>query len=119
MRATNKIPGDVMQGYSRIAAEALAQAPENVTHVVLQGGVGGLRRGGGERVWGRQGADRPTVLVVEPVQADCLLQSAREGRAASATGSVDSVMADLPAESLPPGLALFGKRRRRLSDHRG
>ena len=97
-----QIPGDVMQGYSRIAAEALAQAPECFTHVVLQGGVGGLAAGVVSELWGRQGADRPTVLVVEPVQADCLLQSAREGRAASATGSVDSVMAGLACGEASP-----------------
>jgi diaminopropionate ammonia-lyase len=97
-----QIPGDVMQGYSRIAAEALAQAPEGFTHVVLQGGVGGLAAGMVSEFWGRQGADRPTVLVVEPVQADCLLQSAREGRAASATGSVDSVMAGLACGEASP-----------------
>ena len=97
-----QIPGDVMQGYSRIAAEALAQAPEGFTHVVLQGGVGGLAAGVVSEFWGRQGADRPTVLVVEPVQADCLLQSAREGRAASATGSVDSVMAGLACGEASP-----------------
>jgi diaminopropionate ammonia-lyase len=97
-----QIPGDVMQGYSRIAAEALAQAPENFSHVVLQGGVGGLAAGVVSEFWGRLGADRPTVLVVEPVQADCLLQSAREGRAASATGSVDSVMAGLACGEASP-----------------
>lgn len=97
-----QIPGDVMQGYSRIAAEALAQAQENFSHVVLQGGVGGLAAGVVSEFWGRLGADRPTVLVVEPVQADCLLQSAREGRAASATGSVDSVMAGLACGEASP-----------------
>ena len=97
-----QIPGDVMQGYSRIAAEALAQAPENFSHVVLQGGVGGLAAGVVSEFWGRLGADRPTVLVVEPVQADCLLQSAREGRAASAAGSVDSVMAGLACGEASP-----------------
>jgi diaminopropionate ammonia-lyase family len=97
-----QIPGDVMQGYSRIAAEALAQAPAGFSHVVLQGGVGGLAAGVVSEFWGRQDADRPTVLVVEPVQADCLLQSAREGRAASATGSVDSVMAGLACGEASP-----------------
>ena len=97
-----QIPGDVMQGYSRIAAEALAQAPTGFSHVVLQGGVGGLAAGVVSEFWGRRGAHRPTVLVVEPVQADCLLQSAREGRAASATGSVDSVMAGLACGEASP-----------------
>ena len=91
-----------MQGYSRIAAEALKQGLENVTHVMLQGGVGGLAAGVVSEFWGRLGADRPTVLVVEPVQADCLLQSARQGRAATASGSVDSVMAGLACGEASP-----------------
>lgn len=97
-----RIPGDVMQGYSRIAAEALKQGLENVTHVMLQGGVGGLAAGVVSEFWGRLGADRPSVLVVEPVQADCLLQSARQGRAATASGSVDSVMAGLACGEASP-----------------
>ena len=104
-----RIPGDVMQGYSRIAAEALKQGLENVTHVMLQGGVGGLAAGVVSEFWGRLGADRPTVLVVEPVQADCLLQSARQGRAATASGSVDSVMAGLACGEAPPWLGAFLK----------
>ena len=43
-----RIPGDVMQGYSRIAAEALKQGLENVTHVMLQGWRWGLSGWGGE-----------------------------------------------------------------------
>ena len=102
-----RIPGDVMQGYSRIAAEALKQGLENVTHVMLQGGVGGLAAGVVSEFWGRLGADRPTVLVVEPMQADCLLQSARQGRAATASGSVwIRSWQGLPAGKPPPGLAL-------------
>lgn len=97
-----QIPGDVMQGYSRIAAEALTQAPKGLTHVVLQGGVGGLAAGVVSEFWGRLGAARPTFLVVEPVQADCLLQSARQGRAGTATGSVDSVMAGLACGEASP-----------------
>lgn len=97
-----QVPGDVMQGYSRIAAEALAQAPEGVTHVVLQGGVGGLAAGVISEFWGRLGPERPTFLVVEPAQADCLLQSAQLGRAAAATGAVDSVMAGLACGEASP-----------------
>ena len=96
-----RIPGDVMQGYSRIAAEALKQGLENVTHVMLQGGVGGLAAGVVSEFWGRLGADRPTVLVVEPVQADCLLQSARQGRAATARVLWIRSWQGLPAGKLP------------------
>ncbi|MFO1326001.1 MAG: diaminopropionate ammonia-lyase [Rubrivivax sp.] len=92
------VPRDVMQGYGVIADELLASAGDGEgpwTHVILQGGVGGLAAGVVSGFWDRYGACRPTFIVVEPEQADCLLQSAVAGRPARATGSVDSVMAGL------------------------
>ena len=79
------IPRDVMQGYGVIAAEAAAQAAEDdgrpFTHVLLQGGVGGLAAGVASYLWERDGVRRPRFIVVEPRQADCLYQSALAGRA--------------------------------------
>lgn len=95
------IPRDVMQGYATIAAEIVEQTGSQpgeagaFTHVLLQGGVGGLAAGIASYLWEYQGAYRPRFIVVEPSQADCLLQSALRGRASRATGSVDSVMAGL------------------------
>lgn len=103
-----EVPRDVMQGYGAIAAEAIAQADGSAaeespfTHVVLQGGVGGLAAGVVSYLWERYGANRPRFIVVEPVQADCLYQSAMQGRAAKATGSVDSVMAGLACGETSP-----------------
>ncbi len=119
------IPRDVMQGYATIAAEvdealsgsdadAGGDAEANVdvdarnddacpvTHVFLQGGVGGLAAGVASYFWERWGAQRPTFVVVEPEQADCLYQSALAGQAASARGSVDSVMAGLACGETSP-----------------
>ncbi|UVE69497.1 diaminopropionate ammonia-lyase [Burkholderia pyrrocinia] len=103
------IPRDVMQGYGVIAAEAAeaaAQAAQDdgrpFTHVLLQGGVGGLAAGVASYLWERDGAQRPHFIVVEPRQADCLYQSALAGRAAKATGSVDSVMAGLACGEASP-----------------
>jgi diaminopropionate ammonia-lyase len=101
------IPRDVMQGYGTIAAELIAQAadtPERpaFSHVLLQGGVGGLAAGVASYLWEHYGAQRPHFIVVEPQQADCLYQSALEGRAAKATGSVDSVMAGLACGETSP-----------------
>ncbi|QET05237.1 diaminopropionate ammonia-lyase [Cupriavidus pauculus] len=96
------IPRDVMQGYGAIAAEAVRQAPAPFTHVILQGGVGGLAAGIISYLWERYGEDRPTFIVVEPQQADCLYQSARIGYPAVATGSVDSVMAGLACGETSP-----------------
>ena len=98
------IPCDVMQGYSTIAAEVVEQTAgqPGFTHVLLQGGVGGLAAGLVSYWWERDGAQRPCFIVVEPTQADCLLQSAIQGQAASATGSVDSVMAGLACGDTSP-----------------
>lgn len=93
-----EIPRDVMQGYGVMAAEAVEQfeAQQQIpTHIIIQGGVGGLAAGVYSYFWEHYGTERPTFVVVEPNQADCLYQSALQGKASSATGSVDSVMAGL------------------------
>ncbi|AJP56291.1 diaminopropionate ammonia-lyase [Pandoraea vervacti] len=105
------IPRDVMQGYGIVAAEvcetlahgaAQQDAACPVTHVFVQGGVGGLAAGVVSYLWERWGAWRPTFVVVEPAQADCLYQSAMAGKPASACGSVDSVMAGLACGETSP-----------------
>lgn len=99
------VPRDVMQGYAIIADE-LPRSPEApacpYTHVVLQGGVGGFAAGMASYLWEQWGAARPTIIVVEPAQADCLYQSAVLGRASSARGTVDSVMAGLACGEASP-----------------
>lgn len=104
-----EIPRDVMQGYGVIAAEILEQLGHTpadggcpYTHVFLQGGVGGLAAGIVSYFSEVFGAVRPTFIVVEPEQADCLYQSAIRGRADRATGSVDSVMAGLACGEASP-----------------
>ncbi|WP_338524328.1 diaminopropionate ammonia-lyase [Pseudomonas batumici] len=103
-----EIPRDVMQGYGTIAAEIVEALPLRrsgdgaFTHVFLQGGVGGLAAGIASYLWELQGEQRPTFIVVEPEQADCLYQSALAGTAAKATGSVDSVMAGLACGETSP-----------------
>jgi len=95
------VPRDVMQGYGTLVAEIMEQSasapgmPLAFTHVFLQGGVGGLAAGVVSYLWEYYGERRPHMVVVEPVQADCLYQSALQGQAAKASGSVDSVMAGL------------------------
>lgn len=111
------VPRDVMQGYGVIADELVAQADARPggadaltggagacpwTHVILQGGVGGLAAGIVGGLCDRYGERRPQFIVVEPEQADCLLQSAIAGRPARARGSVDSVMAGLACGEVSP-----------------
>lgn len=103
-----EIPRDVMQGYAIIAAEivdatdARPGQPAAFTHLFLQGGVGGLAAGIGSYLWEFFGAQRPRMVMVEPEQADCLFQSALQGRLAKASGSVDSVMAGLACGEVSP-----------------
>lgn len=103
-----EIPRDVMQGYATIPAEAIEQlgaadkAESPFTHVFLQGGVGGMAAGLAAYLWERYGKLRPTMIAVEPDQADCLYQSAVAGHAASASGSIDSVMAGLACGETSP-----------------
>jgi diaminopropionate ammonia-lyase len=98
------IPRDVMQGYGTIAAEIIDSIAddEDFTHVFLQGGVGGLAAGIVSYFWEFYGGKRPTFIIVEPEQADCLYQSAITGKATKATGSVDSVMAGLACGETSP-----------------
>lgn len=100
------VPRDVMQGYGVIAGEVLESVADGAacpwTHVILQGGVGGLAAGIVSHFWERFGAQRPRFIVVEPEQADCLYQSALRGRPARASGSVDSVMAGLACGESSP-----------------
>jgi diaminopropionate ammonia-lyase len=97
------IPRDVMQGYGTIAAESIEQRNGgSYTHVFIQGGVGGLAAGVVSYFAERFGERRPLCVIVEPSQADCLLQSAIRGRAALATGSVDSIMAGLACGEASP-----------------
>ncbi|MEO5882720.1 MAG: diaminopropionate ammonia-lyase [Caldimonas sp.] len=103
-----EVPRDVMQGYGTMPAEILEQRGVEggdacpYTHVFLQGGVGGLAAGVASYLWEWHGAGRPSFIVVEPRQADCLYQSAMAGHAARATGSVDSVMAGLACGETSP-----------------
>ena len=103
-----EIPRDVMQGYATIVAEVTEQTGQEdsptlpYTHVIVQGGVGGFAAGVAAYLWERYGAQRPVFIVAEPEQADCLFQSALVGRAASATGSVDSLMGGLACGEASP-----------------
>ncbi len=99
------IPRDVMQGYGVMVDELLdgtGNAPCPYTHVVVQGGVGGLAAGVFSYFWERYGEQRPVFVIVEPEQADCLLQSALAGEPRAASGSVDSVMAGLACGEVSP-----------------
>jgi len=90
-----EVPKDVMQGYTIMVDEALKQMACKPTHVFLQGGVGGMAAAVASFILETYGADSPIFVMIEPTNADCLLQSAKNGVPTVVHGDLDTVMAGL------------------------
>lgn len=90
-----EIPTDVMHGYGVMAAEIAQQMPEPPTHVLVQAGVGALAAAMCASFWLHWGARRPAFVVVEPLEADCVLRSLEAGRPVAVGGALDTIMAGL------------------------
>ena len=90
------IPKDVALGYSVLLDESTQQLGQEIpTHVFIQGGVGGLASAVCAYFWEHWGASRPRFIIVEPEQANCLQQSAREGKPTVVSGDLETLMAGL------------------------
>ena len=91
------LPAAVMAGYSVMMAEVMEQLPGDapLTHVFVQGGVGGLAASVAAWLWEKLGAARPRFVVVEPQLADCLFQSAVNNRATEVRITRETIMAGL------------------------
>lgn len=94
-----EIPAWITDGYGTLLAEAAAQRTEaglpEPDVVIVQAGVGGLAAAVVDHFARR--TDQPRIVVVEPVDADPLLESALtpDGAPAMSTGSQRSLMACL------------------------
>ena len=105
-----EIPRVVMVGYTIMVEEVLSTlrawqsmtGPSLPTHVFIQGGVGGLAAAVIGHLWARLGPDRPVAVIVEPVEADGLLRSARAGKPAASRGSLHTIMAGLSCREISP-----------------
>lgn len=89
------IPLDVMHGYGVVAAEIEAQLAAPPTHVFVQAGVGALAAAVCAHFWMHWGRDRPRLVVVEPLRADCIYRSLAAGRPTVVGGALETVMAGL------------------------
>ena len=97
------IPIDVMHGYGVMAREIVDQFGDTPpTHVLVQAGVGALAASVAAAFWLAWGDRRPALIVVEPTQADCHLQSAQAGRLVAVAGALDTVMAGLACGEVSP-----------------
>jgi len=96
-----EIPAWIMQGYGTMAAEALAQLKsleiKKPTHIFIQAGVGSLAGAVQGYFASVFGPDRPTTVIVESDQADCLYKSAvaNDGKPHIVTGDLNTIMAGL------------------------
>jgi diaminopropionate ammonia-lyase len=90
-----RIPGLVMQGYTAIIREALAQLPAPPTHVFVQAGVGGIAAAIAAHLSLVSGPNRPIFTVVDPARAACIFESARAGQPTKIGHDEPTVMAML------------------------
>ena len=91
-----EVPRRIMQGYRLMADEALDQWPDSAppTHVFVQAGVGGMAAAVSVHLRSRFDP-APSLVVVEPEHAACLLASAEQGGPTALPGSLHTIMAGL------------------------
>ncbi|WP_374373595.1 diaminopropionate ammonia-lyase [Dongia sp.] len=98
------VPRHVMHGYGVMLKEMLDQIPrgEELTHVFIQAGVGGLPAAVAGYLWLELDALRPKIVVVEPEKAACHYASAEAGHPVTVTGKLDTLMAGLACGEVSP-----------------
>jgi len=89
------VPKDVMQGYTVMVDEVIKQMKYKATHIFLQGGVGGMAAAVISFFHETYGQESPKFIIVEPNNADCLLQSAKNNKPTVVHGDLETVMAGL------------------------
>ncbi len=94
------IPTWIMQGYGTLIYEAIEQLNEygieKPTHVFLQAGVGSFAGAILGYLVDKFGEDRPTIIIVEPDDANCLYLSSLSGRREIVEGGdMPTIMAGL------------------------
>ncbi len=93
------VPAWIASGYWTMARELepLVHAADRpaVDVVLLHAGVGTWPAAMVQYYWHRYGERRPRIVVVEPIEAACVLESARAGQPTPATGSMRTIMAGL------------------------
>lgn len=99
---SDAVPRLVMQGYTLIVDELIAQLAEAPTHVFIPAGVGGLATAIAGRWAVVAEAARPRMVVVEPQVADCVFRALRDGVPKALAGDVNCFMACLSAGEVSP-----------------
>ena len=93
-----KIPADIMRGYFTICSEFCSQTDQWPTHLFLQAGVGSFAAAVALYFYTESKTQRrpmPKVILVEPTNAACFYQSAKQGRPVEVGGEHKTIMAGL------------------------
>jgi hypothetical protein len=95
--ASGQGPSQLRQTYSILAQEILEELKEGPlpTHVFVQAGTGDLAAPIAAHFRDALGDRRPRVVVVEPANADCVLESALASQPTPDTGSMETNMESL------------------------
>jgi diaminopropionate ammonia-lyase len=93
-----EIPRLIMLGYTRLIKEIT----EDMDVVFVQGGVGGLLCAVASGLAHYRANRQPRIVCVEPLQAACLLASARAGRPTPVEGPLTTAMAGLRNREVSP-----------------
>lgn len=111
-----QVPIDVMHGYAALAEELLNQMLTRArpTHIFAQAGVGGFAAALFTHLCTRLADPPPVTVCVEPLEAACLLASARNGVRTVVGGPLDTIMAGLACGE--PSTVAWSLLRRQGSD---
>jgi diaminopropionate ammonia-lyase len=94
-----EVPAWIGAAYWTMARELepVVHAPGHpeVDVVFLHAGVGTWPAAMAQYYWDRYGDQRPKIVVVEPIEAACVLESVRAGQPTQATGTLRTIMAGL------------------------
>ncbi len=94
------IPEKIMNGYSILAKEICDQLEESeLTHIFVGGGGGRLAAAICAYFAQIEPLLKPKIIVVEPVNSDCLFQSAVNGQPSNASQATNSIMTGLVVKS--------------------
>jgi diaminopropionate ammonia-lyase len=109
---SDQVAAEVMQGYAIMTLELSNQLRGRApTHVFLQAGVGGLAAAVGGCFAQSAGASRPTIIVVEPAAAACVMRSAMTERPSRIAGGLATNMAMLSCgETSAPAWVILRRR---------